>query len=236
MMTPDAGGTHAFERLTLGSAGIPVSTLWTPADRPIAVAAIAHGAGAGMQHPFMTGLADGFAAGGISVLRFNFPYMDARRRMPDRPPALLATWDAIVPEVLRRAGGLPVVIGGKSLGGRIASMLAAAQGRDCPAAALVFFGYPLHAPGKMDRLRDGHLAQVRVPMVFLQGGNDALARLDLIEAVVARLHPLARLHVVPGGDHAFHRRGARGSDQGTARELAQIATGYLRDLITATAS
>lgn len=231
-MTPDAGGSHAFERVTLGSAGIPVSTLWTEAPRPIAVAAIAHGAGAGMQHPFMTGLAEGFAAGGVSVLRFNFPYMDARRRMPDRPPMLLAAWNAIVPEAVRRAGGLPVVMGGKSLGGRIASMLAASQGRDCPAAALVFFGYPLHAPGKTDRLRDAHLADVRIPMIFLQGANDALAKLDLVEALVARLQPGARLHVVPGADHAFHRRGARGADQDTARELAQIATRDLRRILT----
>jgi predicted alpha/beta-hydrolase family hydrolase len=184
-----------------------------------------------MRHPFMTGLAEGLTAGGFSVLRFNFPYMDAGRRMPDAAPVLLQTWDAVLLEAVRRAGRLPVVVGGKSMGGRIASMLAADRGPDFLAKALVFFGYPLHPPGKPDLLRDAHLPQVRIPMVFLQGSNDALARLDLIEAVVKRLHPLADLHVVEGGDHSFRRRGGRSSDQANARGVAQIATEHIREII-----
>jgi uncharacterized protein len=186
-----------------------------------------------MHHPFMTGLAEGLTAHGISVLRFNFPYMDARRRMPDPPPVLLATWHAIVLEAVRRASGLPIVVGGKSMGGRIASMLAADRGREFPAKALVFFGYPLHPPGRPDRLRDAHLSRIGIPMVFIQGSRDALARLDLIEALAQRLSPLARLHVVAGGDHSFRQRGARSSDQERGRGVAQIAAEQLREIVRA---
>jgi predicted alpha/beta-hydrolase family hydrolase len=187
-----------------------------------------------MRHPFMTGVADGLAAGRVSVLRFNFPYIDAGRRVPDPPAVLLDTWHAIVREAARRAGGLPLVVGGKSMGGRIASMLAADQGLAFPAKVLVFFGYPLHPPGRPDRLRDAHLPRVRVPMIFIQGSRDALARIDVIEAIVQRLHPLAQLHVVEGGDHSFRRRGAKRSDHENGRGMAQIAIEHIRGIITQT--
>jgi uncharacterized protein len=198
----------------------------------MAVAAIAHGAGADMRHPFMTGVAEGLAAGGLSVLRFNFPYIDAGRRVPDHPPVLMETWDSIIREAARRAGGLPLVAGGKSMGGRMASMLAADRGPEFPPKALVFFGYPLHPPGRPDRLRDAHLSRIRIPMIFIQGSRDALARLDLIEALVERLHPLAHLHVVEGGDHSFRVKGARRSDQENGRVAAQIAVEHIRGIIT----
>ena len=217
------------------AAALPVSTLWTGAGQPLAVAAIAHGAGADMRHPFMTGVAEGLAAGGLSVLRFNFPYIDAGRRMPDPPPVLLDTWDAIIREAARRAGGLPLVAGGKSMGGRMASMLAAERGPEFPAKALVFLGYPLHPPGRPDRLRDAHLPRIRVPMVFIQGSRDALARLDLMEALVERLRPLAHLHVVEGSDHSFRRAGSRRSDQETGREIAEVAVELLRGIIKTSA-
>ena len=213
------------------AAGLPVSTLWTEAGHPLAVAAIAHGAGADMRHPFMAGVAEGLTAGGLSVLRFNFPYIDAGRRMPDPPAVLLDTWDAIIREAARRAGGRPLVAGGKSMGGRIASMLAADRGPEFPAKALVFFGYPLHPPGKPDRLRDAHLTRVRIPMIFIQGSRDTLARLDLIEALVERLRPLAHLHVVEGGDHSFRRRGTKSSDQENGRGVAQVAAEQIRGII-----
>jgi uncharacterized protein len=202
----------------------------------MAVAAIAHGAGSDMRHPFMTGVAGGLSAGGLSVLRFNFPYTDAGRRMPDPPAVLLDTWEAIIREAARRAGGLPLVAGGKSMGGRMASMLAADRGPEFPARALVFFGYPLHPPGRPDRLRDAHLSRIRIPMIFIQGSRDALARLDLIEALVERLQPLARLHVVEGGDHSFRRKGARSSDQETGRGMAQIAIEHIRGIIASAAN
>jgi uncharacterized protein len=189
-----------------------------------------------MRHPFMTGVAEGLTAGGLSVLRFNFPYIDAGRRIPDPPPVLLDTWDAVIRAAARLAGGLPLVAGGKSMGGRMASMLAADRGPEFPAKALVFFGYPLHPPGRPDRLRDAHLPQIRIPMIFIQGSRDALARLDLIEALVERLQPLARLHVVEGGDHSFRRTGARSSDQENGRGIAQIAVEYLRGIINPAAA
>ena len=208
-----------------------MAALWTPAENPAAVSAIAHGAGAGMAHPLMAGVAQGLAEGGVSVLRFNFPYMDARRRVPDPAPVLLRTWETAVRRAQDLGVGLPLVVGGKSLGGRMASMLAAAQGAAFPAAALVLFGYPLHPRGKADRLRDAHLAKVRAPMLFLQGTRDPLARLDLIEKVVEKL-PRARLHVVLGADHSFRVPGVRRSDRDSGEELGRIAALYVHGVAT----
>ena len=222
------------EPFTFEEAGLSLSGLWTEAARPIAVAAIAHGAGAGMHHPFMTGAAEGLAAGGVSVLRFNFPYMDApRRRRPDPPPVLLETWEAVLRQAMARSNGVPLVAGGKSMGGRIASVLAAKQGPDFLGTALVFFGYPLHRPGMTDHLRDAHLPRIRVPMLFIQGTRDPLARFDLMEALVERLGPIARLHVVTDGDHSFHVRGGGDSDRDNGRALGQIAGAFVRTVVGA---
>lgn len=214
------------------AAGTLISARWTPAaSAAIAAAAVAHGAGAGMDHPFLAGAAAGLADGGIAVLRFNFPYMEARRRVPDAPRVLLDAWKDAIAELARRAGTLPMVMGGKSMGGRIAAMLAAEQGADFAGRALVFFGYPLHPPGRTDRLRDTHLAGIRVPMIFLQGTRDALARLDLIEEVVRRLEPLARLHVVPGADHSFRLPGVKRSDREIGHELGLAAARYVSEVL-----
>lgn len=224
-------GRLESEPVTLESAGLSVSGLWMEAVRPIAVAAIAHGAGAGMTHPFLTGVAGGLNADGVSVLRFNFPYVDARRRAPDPPSVLTEAWTAAMRDTVSRAGGAPVFAGGKSLGGRIASLLAAAQGRDFPGAGLLFFGYPLHAPGRTDHLRDAHLSKIGKPMLFIQGTRDRLARLDLIESVVRRLHPLARLHLVEGGDHSFRVRGSQASGQEIGHRLGEIAAAFVREIV-----
>jgi len=220
------------KRFEFHAGGRSVSGLWTSAAQPVAVSAIAHGAGAGMMDPFMTGAAEGLADGGVSVLRFNFPYMEAGRRLPDPAPVLLDTWNGAIGELRHRGAGLPMVMGGKSMGGRMASMVAAAQGTEFPGAALVFFGYPLHPPGKTDRLRDAHLPQIRVPMLFIQGTRDALGRLDLVEEVVRRLYPLAHLHVVADGDHSFHVRGVKRSDRDIGHELGQLAARYVREIIS----
>lgn len=204
-----------------------------PADAPAAASVLAHGAGAGMTHPFMTGAAEGLCERGVSVLRFNFPYLEARRRVPDPPPVLLRTWGAALLRGREVAGALPLIAGGKSLGGRMASVLAANEGTTFPAAALVFFGYPLHPPGRPERLRDAHLAEVRTPMLFIQGTRDALARFDLLEAVVARLGALARLHVVPGADHSFRVPGLKRPDREIGRELGRIAADYARTIVGA---
>jgi predicted alpha/beta-hydrolase family hydrolase len=222
------------DRFEFAAAGGVISALWTPAASPaLAVAAVAHGAGAGMDHPFLAGAAAGLAEGGIGVLRFNFPYMHGRRRVPDAAPVLVDAWRAAIAHLAVRGGGLPMMMGGKSMGGRMVSMLAAEQGEGFAGAALVFFGYPLHPPGRTDRLRDAHLPRIRVPMLFLQGTRDALARLDLIEEVVRRLRPLARLHVVRGADHSFRRSGAKRPDRDIGRELGTIAACYARSIVDA---
>jgi uncharacterized protein len=208
-----------------------LSGLWTSARDELAVAIVAHGAGAGMEHPFMTGAAEGLAEGGISAMRFNFPYVEEGRRSPDRAPVLVQAWRAALEEAGRRGEGLPLVASGKSLGGRMASMLAAEEGKAFAAKALVFFGYPLHAPGKADQPRVAHLPDVAVPMLFIQGTQDALARFDLIEGLVGRLGSQARLHAVEGGDHSFRVRGAKRPDSEIGRDLGGVAAGFIRDVL-----
>jgi predicted alpha/beta-hydrolase family hydrolase len=214
---------HAGER--------KLSGLWTPAPKAQAVAIVAHGAGAGIEHPFMTGAAEGLAEGAVSAMRFNFPYVEEGRRSPDRAPVLVEAWRAALDEADRRGAGLPLVASGKSLGGRMASMLAAEEGKAFAAKGLVFFGYPLHAPGKADQPRVAHLPDVTVPMLFIQGTQDALARFDLIEELVSRLGSQARLHAVEGGDHSFRVRGAKRPDGEIGRELGGVAAGFIRNVL-----
>ena len=219
------------ERVDFPAGGGTASGAWTPAANPVAAAAVAHGAGAGMTHPFLAGAAEGLADGGVSVLRFNFLYMAAGRRVPDRTPVLLDTWRGAIGELARRGPGLPMIMAGKSMGGRMASMLAAEEGAAFSGAALVFFGYPLHPAGKPERLRDAHLPEIRVPMLFIQGTRDALAVTELIEDVVRRLAPLARLRIVADADHSFHVRGAKRPDREIGRDLGRIAAVFVREVV-----
>jgi predicted alpha/beta-hydrolase family hydrolase len=210
-----------------------LTALWTHAPAPVAVCALAHGAGAGMAHPFLQGVADGLASSGISVLRFNFPYMEAKRRVPDGTAVILEAWGAALSHVVLRARGLPVVAAGKSFGGRMASVLAARQGDGFPGRGLVFFGYPLHPPGKVEHLRDAHLPEVRRPMLFIQGTRDALARRDLMEATVRRLGPQAHLHFVDRADHSFHVAGVKRNDRDAGRDVALLAASFVRGSLLA---
>ena len=164
-----------------------------------ALVALGHGAGAGMGSPFMQGIARALRDAGVATLLFDFPYMHAGRRSPDPAPALVATWRAVAAAAGERTD-LPIVVGGKSLGGRIAS-IAVSEGM--AAHGLVFLGYPLHPPGRPDRVRDEHLDRVSVPMLFVQGTRDAFARPDLLAAVLGRLGDRARIVTVDGGDHSF---------------------------------
>jgi uncharacterized protein len=216
-------------RIPFGDGGL--SGELTAAVDPVALALVAHGAGAGMRSPFMDGVADGFSEGGVSALRFNFPYTEAGRKAPDRAPVLMDAWRAALDAGKGLADGVPLAASGKSLGGRIASMVAAEDGEAFPARALVFFGYPLHAPGRSDQPRDAHLPAVRVPMLFIEGTNDALATFGLMETLVARLSPLAHLHVVDGGDHSFRVRGARRPDEEIGRELGGVAAAFVREAV-----
>ncbi|HET8645620.1 MAG TPA: alpha/beta family hydrolase, partial [Vicinamibacteria bacterium] len=163
------------------------------------VVVLGHGAGGDRRTPFLVRLAEALAAGGRGAVLYNFPYTDRRGRRPDPPAVLEMTARAAAEAARELFSAQRVVTGGKSMGGRIASQVAAGGGAD----GLVFLGYPLHPPAKPEQLRDAHLPAVRAPMLFVQGTRDAFARWDLLEAVLRRLGPQATLHAVEGGDHSF---------------------------------
>jgi len=164
---------------------------------------LAHGAGAGMRHPFLESIAQRLAERSIATLRYQFPYMERRAGRPDPPAVAAATVRAAVIEAARVAPGLPLVAGGKSFGGRMTSTAQAAE--PLPGVrGLVFLGFPLHPPGRPGDSRAEHLALFQVPMLFLQGDRDEFADLKLLNPVVKQLHERATLYLVKGGDHSFH--------------------------------
>lgn len=183
-----------------------VSGLWSPVASARATVALAHGAGAGMEHPFLTGLAEALAADGVSVLRFVFPYVEAGRRMPGPAAHAVATWSGVQAWLAAAAPG-PWVAAGKSYGGRMASV-ACAEGVIAP-AALVYLGYPLHPPGRPDKPRREHLPAIPVPQLFVEGENDPfIDPREQFDAVVASCQD-ARVHWIAGGNHSFEVKGAR---------------------------
>jgi len=173
-----------------------------PAESPIAAFVVAHGAGAGQMSQFMVRAASGLASRGISTATFDFPYIAAGRRIPDRAPVLEAAWREAIDIARGTLPALPLFIGGKSMGGRMTST-AQAEEPLAGVAGLAFLGFPLHPPGKPSVSRADHLFQVRVPMLFLQGSRDDFAELGLITGVCERLGPRARLEVLEGADHSF---------------------------------
>jgi predicted alpha/beta-hydrolase family hydrolase len=163
---------------------------------------LAHGAGAGMRHPFLASVSASLAERGVATFRYQFPYLEAGRGRPDPPHVLEATVRAAVTRAREFVPELPIIAGGKSLGGRMTSGAAAAQ--QLPGVnGLAFLGFPLHPPGQPGTRRAEHLRRVDVPMLFLQGTRDAFARLDLITGVCRALEPRTTLHVVEGADHSF---------------------------------
>jgi predicted alpha/beta-hydrolase family hydrolase len=173
-----------------------------------------------MRHAFMEAAAAALTRHGVGTLRFEFPYAAAGARRPDPLPVLIETVVAAAAEARRLAGGLPLLAGGKSMGGRMTSR-AAAEDRLADVRGLVFLGFPLHPAGRPGVERADHLASVAQPMLFLQGTRDALADLALLRPVCDRLGPRARLHVIDGADHGFHvpKRSGR-SDADVLDELA----------------
>jgi uncharacterized protein len=162
----------------------------------------AHGAGAGMHHPFMERAAQTLAGRGIATHRFDFPYMKAGKSRPDPPAVAEAAVREAVGEAARAAPGVPLLAGGKSFGGRMTSQAQAKE--PLPGVhGLVFFGFPLHAPGRPGIERAEHLSAVQVPMLFLQGARDEFATLELLRGVVDRLGRRATLHLIEEGDHSF---------------------------------
>jgi predicted alpha/beta-hydrolase family hydrolase len=164
---------------------------------------LAHGAGAGMSHPFMSAAAEQFSTRGIATLRYQFPYMEHGSRRPDSPKIAHAAVRAAVNEAARRLPGVPLFAGGKSFGGRMTSQ-AQAEAPLPGIRGLVFLGFPLHPAKRPSLDRARHLANVRVPMLFVQGARDSLAEPALIARVVAELGTRATLTSVPDADHSFH--------------------------------
>ncbi len=187
---------------------------------------LAHGAGAGMSHPFMEMLADELASKGMATLRYQFPYMEERRRAPDPPAVLIATVAAAVRAAAEAAPGLPLLAGGKSIGGRMTSQ-AASQRPLNGVRGLVFFGFPLHPPNRPGTKRADHLAKITMPMLFLQGTRDTFADLKLLRPVCAKLGSRATLHVIETADHSFHMLKSSGrKDAEVLRELAETAVSW----------
>jgi predicted alpha/beta-hydrolase family hydrolase len=187
---------------------------------------LAHGAGAGMSHPFMENLAGELAGVGVATLRYQFPYMEARRRAPDAPAVLTATVVAAVQAAAEAAPGLPLLAGGKSMGGRMTSQAAAQRPLD-GVGGLVFFGFPLHPPNQPGTKRADHLAKVAMPMLFLQGTRDVFADLELLRPVCTKLGSRATLHVIETADHSFHVLNKSGrSDPEVLQELAARALSW----------
>lgn len=212
---PDAGEVSGLLELPAGARWLLV---------------LAHGAGAGMRHRFLGAVTARLAARGIGTLRYQFPYMESGAKRPDRPPKLTATVRAAVAAAAREAPGVPLLAGGKSMGGRMTSTAAAEEALP-GVRGLVFFGFPLHPPGRPGTERADHLARVEAPMLFLQGTRDGFAPLDLLGTVLDRLGERANLHVVEGGDHSFAVRKSDGktADQ-VLDELADAVAAFARGL------
>jgi len=213
--------TTPEQPITIDIDGTPVSAVYTRPDGATATVVVAHGAGAGMEHPFLSGFTRALADDGFATLRFNFPYREAKRRFPDRPPVAIATWRAATDAAAGRAADAgapeePIWASGKSFGGRMASM-AVADGM--AAAGLAFLGYPLHPPGRPEKARDEHLPGITVPMLFLQGRNDPFATPnEQLDEVVAHIGPTATLQWIENANHSFEVKGAK-------RPAAEIGAG-----------
>jgi predicted alpha/beta-hydrolase family hydrolase len=186
--------------------GATTTALVYPAVTGAAGAALilGHGAGAGQRSAFMVDVAHALAALGLDIVTFNFPYIEQGRKIPDRAPALEACYRSVIDAVGEQLASAraALFIGGKSMGGRIATQVAAADPA-LPLAGLVLLGYPLHPPGKPDQRRDKHLPAIRRPMLFVQGTRDAFGTPDELAPIIRELQPTPRLHAIANGDHSF---------------------------------
>lgn len=183
-----------------------------------------------MTHPFMENLSAEMALSGIATLRYQFPYMEKKRRVPDPPAVLLSTVRAAVRAASQAAPDLPLFAGGKSMGGRMTSQ-AAAEGPLDGVRGLVFFGFPLHPPNRPGTARAKHLANVTVPMLFLQGTRDTFADLKLLRPICRELGPQATLHAIQDADHSFHMlKSAKKSDSEILRELVKTFSSWAQEI------
>jgi predicted alpha/beta-hydrolase family hydrolase len=207
--------------------GERVSGLLQGPDDARACYVVAHGAGAGMAHPFMTAVAGALAARGIATLRYQFPYMEGRSKRPDPPKVAHAAVRAAVAEAARRLPGMALFAGGKSFGGRMTSQAQAASPLP-DVRGLVFLGFPLHPAGRPSDQRGMHLSDVRIPMLFLQGTRDALADLSQLQPLVVRLGHRATLTLFPDADHSFHVLARTGrKDAEVLTDIAEAAVRWI---------
>ncbi len=216
--------------------GASVTAMHYGAAAPVSGGAfiVAHGAGAGQHHPFMTAFAHAVAASGFDTVTFDFPYTEQRRKLPDRAPALEACYAAVIRDTRRRLASAErwLFIGGKSMGGRMATQLAASNPA-LPVAGLVLLGYPLHPPGNPAKRRDAHLPAVKRPMLVIQGSRDTFGTPEELHPVFDPLTPAATIHVIDGGDHSFKvaRAGAEGQaaiDNEIRRTVVDWMTAIMR--------
>jgi hypothetical protein len=181
----------------------PARAASAPSSRSDALL-LAHGAGAGQRHPFMVAFARGLSERGIDVMTFNFLYTDQKRRVPDRMPQLIACYRAVIAAARDQIQSAHerLFIGGKSMGGRAATHVAA-EDPDLVISGIVLLGYPLHPPGRPNQTRDAHLSSVRRPMLFVQGSRDTFGTPSELKPILGSLSPMPTLHTVHGGDHSF---------------------------------
>jgi predicted alpha/beta-hydrolase family hydrolase len=198
-------------------------------ENPFAGLVLAHGAGAGQLSSFMVDAARGFATRGVSTATFDFPYVTAGRKVPDRTPVLEQAWRDAIDAARSQLGTLPLFIGGKSMGGRIATHVAAQKtvGR---LNGVLLLGYPLHPPGRPEQRRDAHLPDVAEPMLFIQGERDAFGGTDEISALLPRLQR-ATLHGITGGDHSFRVPGGKGKQPEVFDTVLNVAAEWMRSRV-----
>jgi len=208
------------EKVTFELAGGTVSGVWHHPHQGKTYVLLAHGAGGNLHTPGLVHYAEALAARGVGAVRFNFPYAEAERKIPDPPTRLEACFRAVAEEVRARAAAL--FLGGRSMGGRIASHLLA---DGFAAEGLVFLSYPLHPPGQPQRLRAAHLKGISVPMLFLQGSQDAFARMNLLRETVDEL-PTATLHVLDGADHGLRIKGR--PEEEVITELVDVTLAWMQ--------
>src|SRR5246127_1876581 len=219
-MTPPEPLQFHFAGPTEGSALLvrPKNARW--------LLALAHGAGAGMTHPFLENLTNELSSVAIATFRYQFPYMEQHRRVPDPPAMLTATVAAAVQTAKKAAPDLPLLAGGKSMGGRMTSQSAAEDLLD-GVRGLVFFGFPLHPPNRPGIKRADHLLRVAIPMLFLQGTRDTFADLKLLRPICAKLSDRATLHIIESADHSFHvLKSAKRTDADVLHELAEATASW----------
>ena len=191
---------------------------------------LGHGAGNDMTSPFMCAAHEGLAQRGVTAVKFNFPYKERGGKAPDPAPVLEKCWARVIDSIRAddEIGARRIVIGGKSMGGRMASHVAA-QGADV--AGLVFLGYPLHPPGKTDQLRVAHLSKITAPMLFFAGTRDSLCNLDLLKATIAKLKAPITLHVIDGGDHSFKvLKSLKRQDAEVLDEILDVTADWLKKI------